>query len=80
MAESIKASLKFDGLNFPIWNVKMMVFLQSLVSQVAKAVTKHFSVPDGDDDTWFEIATKEFNANASSSLCIASNLEWWWYI
>ena len=35
----------------------------SLESQVAKAVTKLFSVPDADEDTWSEIATKEFDAN-----------------
>ena len=45
MADSIKTPLKFDGLNFPIWKVKMTVFLQSLGSRVAKAVTKPFSAP-----------------------------------
>ena len=45
MAEGIKTPLKFDGLNFLIWKVKMTVFLQSLGSRVAKAVTKSFSVP-----------------------------------
>jgi len=48
MAEGIKTPPKFDGLNFPIWKVKMTVFLQSLGSRVAKAVTKSFSVPVGD--------------------------------
>ena len=41
----------------------MTVFLQFLGSWVAKAVTKPFSVLDGDKDTWFEIATKKFDAN-----------------
>ena len=59
MAEGIKTPLKFDGLNF-----FMTVFLQSLGSRVAKTVTKSFSALDGDEDTWSEIATKEFNANA----------------
>jgi len=27
MADNIKTPLKFDGLNFPIWKVKMTVFL-----------------------------------------------------
>ena len=45
MAEGIKTSPKFDDLNFPTWKVKMTVFLQSLGSQVAKAVTKPFSAP-----------------------------------
>ena len=44
MAEGIKTPPKFDGL-------KMTVFLQSLGSQVAKAMTKLFSVSDGDKDT-----------------------------
>ena len=64
MAEGIKTPPKFDSLNFPIWKVKMTVFLQSLGSQVAKAVTKPFSAPLGDEDTWSDIAMKEFNANA----------------
>ena len=49
MAESIKTPPKFDGLNFPIWKVKMTVFLQSLENRVAKAVTKPFSVPIGNE-------------------------------
>ena len=59
MAEGIKTPPKFDGLNFPIWKVKMTVFLQSLKSRVAKVVTKLFSVPIGDEDTWSDIATKK---------------------
>ena len=57
---------KFDGLNFPIWKVKMTVFLQFLGSRVAKAVTKLFSAPIGDEDTWSDIATKEFDTNAKA--------------
>ena len=59
MVEGIKTPPKFDGLNFPIRKVKMTVFLQSLGSQVAKAMTKPFSAPLGDEDTWSDIATKE---------------------
>ena len=59
MAEEIKTPPKFDGFNFPIWKVKMIVFLQSLGSRVAKAMTKPFSVPVGDEDTWSDIATKD---------------------
>ena len=43
---------------------KMTVFLQSLGSRVAKAVRKPFSAPLGDEDTWSDIATKEFDTNA----------------
>jgi len=46
-----------------IWKVKMTVFLQSLGSRIAKAVTKPFSAPDGDKDIWSKIVTKEFEAN-----------------
>ena len=28
-------------------------------------MTKPFSVPDGDEDTWSEIATKKFDATAN---------------
>jgi len=64
VAEGIKTPSKFDGFNFLIWKVKMTVFLQSLGSWVAKAVIKLFSVPVGDEDTWSDIFTKKFNANA----------------
>ena len=63
MVDGIKTPPKFDVLNFPIWKVKMTVFLQSLGSRVAKAVTKLFSIPSSDEDTWSDIATKEFDAN-----------------
>ena len=66
MAEGIKTPPKFDGLNFLIWKVKMTVFLQSLGSGVAKAVTKPFCVPISDEDTLSDIATKEFDKNAKA--------------
>jgi len=44
----------------------MTVFLQSIGSQVAKAVTKSFSVLVSDEDKWSDIATKEFDANAKT--------------
>ena len=43
--------------NFPIWKVKMAVFLQSLGIRVAKEVTKPFSAPLGDEDIWSDITT-----------------------
>jgi len=66
MAEGIKTPPKFVGLNFPIWKAKITVFLQSLGSWVAKAVTKSSSVHVGDKDTWSDIATREFDANAKA--------------
>ena len=44
------------------------VFLQSLRSRVAKAGTKPFSVPYGDEDTWSNIATKEFDADGNANV------------
>ena len=77
MADSIRTPLKFDGLNFSIWKVRMTVFLQSLGSWVPKAVTKPYSEPTGDDDTWFDIAAKEYKANskAQNVLFLALNVD-----
>jgi len=66
IAESIKTPPKFDGLNFSIWKIKMIIILQSLGSRVAKAVTKPFSVLIVDEDTWSDITTKEFDVNAKA--------------
>jgi len=57
-----------------MWKVKMTIFLQSFGSRVAKAVTKPFSVPDGDEDTWSNIATKEFDVNAKSQYALLQAL------
>ena len=74
MAEGIKTPHKFDGLNFPIWKVKMIVFLQSLGSRIAKAVTKPFSAPTDDEFTWSEIETKKFDANARAHYALLQAL------
>ena len=73
-AEGIKTPPKFDGLNFPIWKVKMAVFLQFLGSRVAKAVTKPFSAPAGDEGTWSDIATKAFDANTKAHYALLQAL------
>ena len=75
MAEGIKTPPKFDGLIFPICKVKMTVFLQSLGSRVAKAVTKPFSAPLGDEDTWSDIAMKEFDANVRAHYALLQALK-----
>ena len=74
MTEGIKTPPKFDGLNFPIWKVKMTVFLQSLGSRVVKVVTKLFSAPFGDEDTWSNITTKEFDANSRAHYALLQAL------
>jgi len=66
MAYSVKTPPKFDGLNFSIWKVKMIIFLQTFGTRVVKDNTKLFIHPDKDKDTWFEITVKEFKANAKA--------------
>jgi len=70
-----KTPPKFDGLYFPIWNVKMNIFLQSLGSLVAKSLTKPFSKPKGKENTWSDLTYKEFDANskAQNALLLALN-------
>jgi len=74
MAEGIKTPPKFDGLNFLIWKVNMTIFLQSLRSRVAKAVTKPFSAPEGNEDTWSKIATKKFDASSRAHYALLQAL------
>ena len=74
MAYNVKTPPQFDELNFPIWNVKMTIFLQSLGSRVAKATTKLFVHPDGDEDTLSEITVKEFEANAKAHYALLQAL------
>ena len=52
----------------------MTVFLQSLGSQIAKAVTKPFNVPIGDENTWSDIFTKEFDANSKAHYALLQAL------
>ena len=49
---SVKSPPNFDGLHFSIWKVKMTVFLKSLGSSVARAVTREFVESESDEDTW----------------------------
>ena len=37
-------------------------------------VTRPFSVPTGDEDTWSDIATKEFDANAKAHYALLQAL------
>ena len=74
MADNVKTLPKFDGLNLFIWKVKMTVFPQSLGSHVAKAITKSFLVPNGDEDTWSDITVKEFVVNAKANYALLQAL------
>jgi len=44
----------------------MIVFLQSLESHVAKAITKLFVIPSDDENTWSDITVKEFEVKAKA--------------
>jgi len=75
MTDNIKTPPKFDGLNFPIWKVRMDIFLQSLGSRVAMSLTKPYSAPEGEEDTWSDLTSKEVDANskAQNALLLALN-------
>ena len=60
----IKSPLKFDGLNLPIWKVKMNLSLKSLGVRVTKVITKEFVEPRGDEDIWSEATAKDYEDNA----------------
>ena len=75
MADNIKTPPKFDELNFPIWKVRMTIFLQFLGSLVAKSLSKPYSRPESEESTWSEFTSKENEANskAQNSLLTALN-------
>jgi len=54
----------------------MTVFLQSLGSKVAKAMTKPFSVPISNENTWSDIATKEFDTNSKAHYALLQALNY----
>jgi len=74
MADNIKSLPKFDGLNFPIWKVRMNIFLQSLGSRVVKFLTKPYSAPQGEEDTWSDLTSLEFEANSNAQNALLSAL------
>jgi len=46
----------------------------NLGSQVAKAITKPFVVPNGDEDRWTNITIKEFEANGEAQYALLQTL------
>jgi len=52
----------------------MTILLQSLGSRVAKATTKPFVVPVGDENTWSDTAFKEFETNAKAHYALLQSL------
>jgi len=77
-SSSVKSSMycppKFDGFSFPIWKVKMTVFLQYLSSCVAKAISKPFVYPEDDEDSWSDITTRKYDANSKTHYALLQAL------
>ena len=46
----------------------MNLFLKSLRVRIAKVITKEFIEPHGDEDTWSETATKDYETNAKPNM------------
>ena len=63
---SIYCPPNFDELNFPLWKVKTIIFLNFLGSRVAKAIAKLLVCPEGDEDSWSKITINEYNANSKA--------------
>ena len=74
MTDNIKTPPKFDGLNFSIWKVRMTIFLQSLGSLVAKSLTKPYSRPESEENTWSEFTYKEYEANSKAQNSLLTTL------
>ena len=52
----------------------MNLFLKSVGVRVAKAITKEFIEPHGDEDTWSEAITKDYEVNAKAKYALTQVL------
>ena len=53
---------------------KIALFLKSLEIKVAKAITKEFVEPQGDEDTWSDAIAKDYEANAKAQYVLTQTL------
>ena len=53
----------------------MNLFLKSLGVRVAKAITKEFIEPHGDEEIWSEATARDYEANAKTQLCIYTGIK-----
>ena len=65
---------KFDELNFPIWKIKMTIFLQFQGTHVANAITKPFICHEDDEDTWSKITVKEYDGHSKAHYALSQGL------
>ena len=70
----VDCPLKFDGFNFPIWKVKMTIFLESWGSRAATAISKQFVKPDDGEDTLSESTVKKYEANTKAKYALMQDL------
>ena len=68
---SVRVPPRFDGVNFPVWKIKMSVFLKSLGRVIFLDIGNEFKEPKVWDDS-FTIAF-EANAKATYALMQALN-------
>jgi len=52
----------------------MNLFLKSLGVRFAKAITKEFVEPHGDEDTWSKVTAKDYEANAKAQYALTQAL------
>ena len=67
---NIKVPPRFSGINFPIWKIKMSVFLKSLGRDIHLAIENEFKDPKEFD----EAALKAYEANAKATYALMQAL------
>ena len=67
---NIKVPPKFDGLNFPIWKIKMAIFLKSLGRDIFLATENEFKEPKEMD----EKASKAYETNSKAMYALLQAL------
>jgi len=67
---NIRAPPRFDGVNFPVWKIKMSVFLKSMGRDVFLAIGTNFIEPE----VWADTYTKTYEANAKATYALMQAL------
>ena len=67
---NVKSPPRFDCLNFPIWKIKMKVFLKSLGRDVSLSIEKEFKESDYVINPWPENIFKAFEASAKATYAL----------
>ena len=67
---SVRVSSWFDGVNFPVWKIKMSVFLKSLGRDIFLAIGNEYKEPK----VWDNSFTIAFEANAKATYALMQAL------